>query len=169
ALLPPRVAATEAPAGRNFPAVVIGAGYTGLATARRLAELRPGEQVLLIDASVIGEGASGRNSGYLLINPGEPSANASGFSDDWANRQFGLARAGFELLRDQVRRHRIDCDWDDAPVAVTAAATPAVEKSARKTRQQYLKWGLSPRDYDRQDLHRLTGTDYYRYGLESLT
>lgn len=169
ALLPPRLAMTEAPAERNFPAVVVGAGFTGLATARRLAELNPAGQVLLIDASSMGEGASGRNSGFLLINPGEPSANAANFSDEWANRQFGLARAGLELLQKQVSQHRIDCDWNDAPVAITAAATPGVEKTARKTRQQYLEWGLSPREYDRPALHHLTGMDYYRYGLDSLT
>ncbi|MBB6014736.1 glycine/D-amino acid oxidase-like deaminating enzyme [Aquamicrobium lusatiense] len=169
ALLPPRIARTEAPAERGFPAIVIGAGFTGLATARRLAELRPNDQVVLIDASVMGEGASGRNSGYLLINPGEPSANAANFADDWANRQFSLARAGFEILQKQVRRYNIGCDWNDAPVAVTAAATPNVEKSARKTREQYVKWGLAPDEYDQSALHRLTGTDYYRYGLDSLT
>lgn len=169
ALLPARAPKTDLPEGRDFDALVIGAGYTGLATARRFAELRPDARVLLIEASEIGEGASGRNSGYLLINPGEPSAKATGFAQDEASRQIGLVQAGFDLLRDLVARHGIACAWNDAPVAVTAAATPAVEKSARQTRQQYLDWGLAPQEYDAAALKRLTGSDYYRYGLTSLT
>lgn len=70
ALLPQRSAKEQVPTERRFRTVIVGAGYTGLAVARRLVELVPDEEVLLIDASTIGEGASGRNSGFLLINPG---------------------------------------------------------------------------------------------------
>ena len=45
--------------------VVIGAGFTGLALARRLAELRPETRVALVEAGEIGAGASGRTSGIL--------------------------------------------------------------------------------------------------------
>ena len=42
--------------------IVLGAGYAGLAAARRLAELHPNQRIGLIDAGEIGENASGRNS-----------------------------------------------------------------------------------------------------------
>lgn len=169
ALLPQRIAREDVPATRRFRTIIVGAGYTGLAAARRLAELAPDEEVLLLEASTIGEGAAGRNSGYLLINPGEPSANAAGFSADWATRQFALARAGFDGLRKLVETHSIACDWDEATPTVTAAATARVEKSARQTRQTYLDWGLVAQEYGPRDLQRMIGTDYYRYGLQSLT
>ncbi|MGL4291028.1 MAG: NAD(P)/FAD-dependent oxidoreductase [Phreatobacter sp.] len=169
ALLPRRIAKEEMPATRRFRTIIVGAGYTGLAAARRLAELAPDEEVLLLESSTIGEGAAGRNSGYLLINPGEPSANAAGFSADWATRQFALAKAGFEELRALVGKHSIACDWDEATPTVTAAATAAVEQSARQTRQTYLDWGLVSKEYDAQDLLRMIGSDYYRYGLQSLS
>ncbi len=169
ALLPERRAKSDLPSDRRFRFIIVGAGFTGLAIARRLAELVPGEEILLIEASTIGEGASGRNSGYLLVNPGEPSANAAGFAEDWANRQMGLVAEGFELLRSLVRTRAIECDWNDNPLAITAAATPRVEKTARQTRRTYEGWGLAPKEYDRRDLQRITGTDYYRYGLQSLT
>lgn len=169
ALLPPRAAADGLPKDRRFRSVVVGAGYTGLAAARRLAELHPEEEVLLLEAATIGEGASGRNSGFLLINPGEPSANAADFTEDWARQQFALVAAGFDWLRALVKAHAIDCDWDEGAQAVTAAATPLVEKSARQTRRTYLSWGLESREYGPEDLSRLIGSDYYRYGLQSLT
>jgi ribulose 1,5-bisphosphate synthetase/thiazole synthase len=46
--------------------LVVGAGYTGLSAARKLAQLHPKERVILVDAQLAGEGASGRNSGYLV-------------------------------------------------------------------------------------------------------
>ncbi|MDP0929747.1 FAD-binding oxidoreductase [Paracoccus onubensis] len=169
ALLPARDVRQDPPATRRFRNIVIGAGFTGLATAHRLAELCPDEDILVIEAATLGESASGRNSGYLLINPGEPSANATDFTDDWATRQMAMVQAGFDLLRTRVKTHGIDCDWNSDPLAITAAATTRVEKSARETRQKYQEWGLSPREYDRKALTRIIGTDYYRYGLQSLT
>ncbi|MGB5580033.1 MAG: FAD-dependent oxidoreductase, partial [Woeseia sp.] len=44
---------------------IIGAGYTGIAAARRLAQLAPDCDVVLVDSATIGEGNAGRNSGFL--------------------------------------------------------------------------------------------------------
>ena len=46
--------------------LIIGAGYTGLSAARKLSQLHPNHRIILVDAQLAGEGASGRNSGYLV-------------------------------------------------------------------------------------------------------
>ena len=46
--------------------LIVGAGYTGLSAARKLSQLNPKHKVILVDAQLTGEGASGRNSGYLV-------------------------------------------------------------------------------------------------------
>ena len=46
--------------------LVVGAGYTGLICAKKLSELNKDKKVTLVDAQLAGEGASGRNSGYLV-------------------------------------------------------------------------------------------------------
>src|SRR5688500_7784012 len=86
ALLPPREIRDQIPASRSFASVVVGAGYTGMAAARRLAELEPDREVLLIDSSELGEGAAGRNSGFLSCSPNEPRANRHGTVDETAAR-----------------------------------------------------------------------------------
>ena len=44
--------------------LIIGAGYTGLSAARKLAQLYPNQKIIIVDAQLAGEGASSRNSGY---------------------------------------------------------------------------------------------------------
>ncbi|MDX3805443.1 NAD(P)/FAD-dependent oxidoreductase [Bosea thiooxidans] len=168
-LLPKRMARERVPSGRRFRSVVVGAGYTGLAAARRLAELAPGDEILLLDAATIGEGASGRNSGYLLINPGEPSASAAGFAGEWAVRQMALVQAGVDWLRELVATHAIDCSWQEAVPAITTAATPRGERSLAATRERYESWGIATEEYSASELRRIFGTGYYRYGIRSLT
>ena len=46
--------------------LIVGAGYTGLSAARKLGQLFPNQKIILIDAQLAGEGASSRNSGYLV-------------------------------------------------------------------------------------------------------
>ena len=46
--------------------LVVGAGYTGLSAAKKLRELHPNQKIIIVDAHLAGEGASSRNSGYLV-------------------------------------------------------------------------------------------------------
>jgi ribulose 1,5-bisphosphate synthetase/thiazole synthase len=46
--------------------LIIGAGYTGMSAARKLGQLYPNQKIILVDSQLAGEGASGRNSGYLV-------------------------------------------------------------------------------------------------------
>ena len=46
--------------------LIVGAGYTGLSAARKLGQLYTNQKIILVDAQLAGEGASSRNSGYLV-------------------------------------------------------------------------------------------------------
>ena len=50
----------------NCDWLIVGAGYTGLSAARKLGQLYPNHKIILVDAQLAGEGASSRNSGYLV-------------------------------------------------------------------------------------------------------
>ena len=58
--LAPRAAAPALGADVTADWLVIGAGFAGLAAARRLAENRPDEHIILVDACEIATGASAR-------------------------------------------------------------------------------------------------------------
>jgi glycine/D-amino acid oxidase-like deaminating enzyme len=57
------------PAEADF--VVVGGGFSGLATAAWLREIAPERSVVLIEASRVGSGASGRTGGLALAEPAE--------------------------------------------------------------------------------------------------
>lgn len=165
AFLPLRIPREQVPPERRWPSIVIGAGFTGLAAARRLAELEPGREVLLIEADTVGENASGRNSGFLSIHPNEPRANRHGSIDDAAQRQIRLYRAGRDTLKQLVQTHGIDCGWDEAGPRLLAAATPGGVARARAAGERNRRWGLAVDELDGADLADKLGTDYYRYAV----
>jgi glycine/D-amino acid oxidase-like deaminating enzyme len=89
--------------------VVVGAGWAGLGAARRLAENRPNDKIVLLEANEVGEGASGRNSGFAIDLPHATSGSLDELS---ASRQYmALARAAISHLDEQISRHDIECDW----------------------------------------------------------
>ena len=59
--------------------LIIGAGFTGLSAARKLAHIYTNKKIIIVDAQLAGEGASSRNSGFLVdttLNDGFTSNKA---------------------------------------------------------------------------------------------
>ena len=46
--------------------LIIGAGFTGLSAARKLGSILNSKKIVVVDSQLAGEGASSRNSGYLV-------------------------------------------------------------------------------------------------------
>ncbi|MCY1285591.1 Gamma-glutamylputrescine oxidoreductase [compost metagenome] len=92
--------------------VVIGAGFAGLAAARRLAEHLPQSRILLVDAQRIGYGASGRNSGFVIDLPHKFALEHP--DPQHKQRLLGLNRAAIDQLQTLIGRHGIDCQWSHA-------------------------------------------------------
>ncbi|RWI66743.1 FAD-binding oxidoreductase [Mesorhizobium sp.] len=168
ALLPQRVPHEQLPKQRRYYAIVIGAGYTGLGTARRVAELIPEKEILVIEASEIGEGSSARNSGFLGVYPNSPHANAYGSADDDAARKIRIVAAGLDWLRSLVKKHKIDCDWNEKTPRIIAAATSGGERGLRSYRRSLETWNTKCLEHSPEELRRFLGTDYYRYGIQQL-
>lgn len=168
ALLPERIPYTDVPAQRGFDIVIIGAGYTGLAAARRIAEERPNQQVLVLDGSTVGEGSSGRNSGFVINLPHNTKTGVDPAGREAAMRQVRIYDTGLSWLKKTVEDNRIDCSWNPAG-KYYAAVTEDGEKKLRASLRQYRDWGIAYSEYDREGLQSKIGTSYYRYGFHSLS
>jgi len=58
--------------------LVIGAGFAGLAAARRLSQLCPADRVVVLEAARVAEGPAGRNSGFMIDLPHDLSSSDYG-------------------------------------------------------------------------------------------
>ncbi len=94
----------------RVPWLVIGAGITGLCAARELATLHPDENIILVDAREIGQGASGRNSGFAVSYSQFPGAFNDNLLGEY-QRVNRINQTGLSLLRANVLDNDIDCDW----------------------------------------------------------
>ncbi|MFK8076725.1 MAG: NAD(P)/FAD-dependent oxidoreductase [Granulosicoccus sp.] len=93
-----------------MPWLVVGAGITGLSAARELAILHPSECIVLVDAREIGQGASGRNSGYAVSYSQFPGSFNIDLADEY-RRINRINQAGLSILRTHILENNIDCDW----------------------------------------------------------
>ncbi len=90
--------------------VIIGGGLTGCSAALHLAER--GYRVILLEAGAIGGGASGRNGGQVLpgLACGQLKLNRL-IGKDAARKVWDLSMEAVDLLRQQINRFAIDCDF----------------------------------------------------------
>lgn len=101
--------------------LVVGAGYAGLAAARRLGENRPNEKIVVLEAGQIGENASARNSGFAIDIPHTISSNLEQL--EGSRSHMRLARAAIANLKEQIDRYGFECDWS-VDGKYQAAVTP---------------------------------------------
>ena len=97
---------------------VVGAGFTGTATALTLAER--GYDVHVVEANRVGWGASGRNGGQIIGGISGEDAIARHHGRD-VEELFGELRwLGHDIIRERVAKYDIDCDlkWGYVDVAI---------------------------------------------------
>jgi glycine/D-amino acid oxidase-like deaminating enzyme len=156
-LLPPLAAAQRLTGEQRADCVVVGAGFTGLAAARRLATHRPDWRIAVLEAQRVGFGASGRNSGFVVdVGHYEPKLGVEG------NRRLTrLGRAGLEQLRTIVRTHAIDCAWTER-----GRLHGAVGDTGMRLLDEFYQgleaMGEPYEVLDAAAVTALTGTSYYR-------
>lgn len=94
------------------PLVIIGAGYTGLNAAYRLAKTYH-QEVVVLEAGDIGAGCSGRNAGFVLPGTGRLSLGdyQQHYGDELARSVQREFQQSVELVEERISQHQIDCDW----------------------------------------------------------
>jgi glycine/D-amino acid oxidase-like deaminating enzyme len=141
---------------------VIGAGYTGVAAARRLHELDPQARIVLIEATTVGEGSSARNSGFTASDVLPRTASME--MAEKARNQTRLFTEAFDWLTAIIRDNDIACDMQKVG-SIRAAATEEGEATLRKVAEVAQANSLQHTILDRAGIHERTGADYYRYGI----
>ena len=143
--------------------LIVGAGYTGLSAARKLYELHPNQKIIIVDAQFAGEGASGRNSGYLVdttLNDGFTS-NKEIYN---YKKKTDIYQLGIDTIKKFIKEYQVDCDWN--------AAGKYFASSNHKDKKKLINFGntLSKLgfEYDllyKEELNKKLGTNFYNLAL----
>jgi glycine/D-amino acid oxidase-like deaminating enzyme len=142
---------------------VVGAGFTGVATALTLAER--GYSVALVEANRVGWGASGRNGGQIIngISGLEKIRKKHGASVD--ELIWDLKWRGNDIIYDRVQKYGIQCDLKSGFLEVAPKASQvryfeeyAAEREAHNFPYKYEIW-------DKEQTRARLGTDAFHGGF----
>lgn len=141
----PASVATDLPA--EVDDVVVGAGFTGLATALLLA--RSGRRVVVLEARHVGAAASGRTTGKVSLLQGTKLSRMLSTTSE------RVAAAYLEQNREGAAWLRRFCEDADVPLQIRPALTYAADRAelsaARKEYEAASRLGLPVEWHDRCD------------------
>jgi len=107
---------------------IIGGGFTGLSTAYNLRKDDPGLRVAVLEAEVIGFGASGRNGGFSITLFGlEPAVTKALFGHLRTVEAHRYMERAVDYVDMLIKEHNIQSDYE-FPGFLRAATTPGYVK-----------------------------------------
>ncbi len=145
--------------------LVIGAGFAGLAAARRLAQRCPDQRIVVLEALRVAEGPAGRNSGFMIDLPHDLASDDYGGGVDSDREQIRLNRVAIDFAADAAREYAMDSEAFSRRGKINAAATDKGIAHNRSYARHLEDLGEEHRFLDADEMHALTGTRYYRGGL----
>lgn len=146
--------------------LVIGAGFAGLAAARRLSLNCPGDRITVLEARRVADGPAGRNSGFMIDLPHDLASEDYGSASVDHDRAQTLAnRAAIAFAAETAAAFGLGREAFDPCGKVNGAATGRGDRLNRQyaAHLQALREPFEMLDADRMEA--MTGTTYYRSGL----
>ena len=143
--------------------LIVGAGYTGLSAARKIGQLHPKKKIILIDAQLAGEGASGRNSGYLVdttLNDGFTS------NKELTNykKKANIYKLGIEAVKKFINDYQVDCDWNESG-KYFASSKNEDSKILTNFSKNLFALGFKHNLLSKNELKKKLGTSFYNLAL----
>ena len=142
---------------------VVGAGFTGTATALSLAER--GYSVALVEANRVGWGASGRNGGQVINGMSGIETLRKKHGNGIAEILNNLRWGGNDIIRERVAKYGIQCDLKDGYLEVATKQSQvsyidefAEDRESHPSDFAYEVW-------DREKTCDMLGTDAYHGGF----
>lgn len=146
--------------------VIIGSGFAGISAARRLTQLAPKAKIIVLEAGRIAEGASGRNSGFMIDLPHEIGGH--GYEGDGATKNramIALNRKAIGFARSMVEDYDINRAWFDPAGKVNGAATAKADGLNRTYAAHLTEIDEGSEYLDAKAMQALTGSRHYVSGL----
>ena len=143
---------------------VVGAGITGLSAALNLAER--GYKVTVLEANLVGWGASGRSGGQMIFGFGcDMSVIEKSAGQIAAKAMWDMSVEAIDILRQRVDQHKIQCDLQQGHLhaAIKPRQMRELEEWQGSLEQQYGYASLSL--WSKQQVQSKMASERYIGGL----
>jgi len=147
----------------NCDWLIIGAGYTGLSAARKLAQLHPNQTIILVDAQLAGEGASSRNSGYLVDTTLNDGFTSNKELENY-KKKADIYKLGIDAIKKFIKEYQVDCDWNECG-KYFASSKEKDKKILVNFSDTLSKLGFKHDLLYNEDLTKRLGTNFYNIAL----
>ncbi|MGB0849202.1 MAG: NAD(P)/FAD-dependent oxidoreductase, partial [Thiolinea sp.] len=166
AILPQRQPAPRLQGEKNADYLIVGAGFAGLAAARRLHQLQPEARIIMLEGREVAEGPAGRNSGFMIDLPHDLSSDDyAGDSADNDRRQTAMNRAAIRFAAEAAQEYDMPAEAFVVSGKINAAATEKGMQHNLGYVQHLAELGEEYRLLNAADMQALTGIDYYQGGV----
>ena len=145
--------------------LIIGAGYTGLSAARKLGQLYPSQKIIIVDAQFAGEGASSRNSGYLVDTTLNDGFTSNKELDNY-KKKADIYDLGIKVVKKFINEYQVDCDWNECG-KYFASSKIEDEKILRNFSNTLSKLGFEHNLLSNNELSKRLGTNFYNIALHT--
>ena len=145
--------------------LIIGAGFTGLSAARKLAQLNPNKKIIIVDSQLAGEGASSRNSGYLVDTTLNDGFTSNKELDNY-KKKTDIYKLGIESVKRFIKEYQVDCDWNECG-KYFASSKLEDKKTLEKFSITLNKLGFENNLLSTKELKRKLGTNFYNIALHT--
>ena len=145
--------------------LIIGAGYTGLSAARKLGQLYPNQKIILVDALLAGEGASSRNSGYLVDTTLNDGFTSNKELDNY-KKKADIYKLGIDVIKKFIKEYQVDCDWNECG-KYFASSKQEDKKILENFSGTLSKLGFEHNLLSNKELSKRLGTNFYNIALHT--
>ena len=143
--------------------LIIGAGYTGLSAARKLGQIRPNQKILLVDSQLAGDGASGRNSGYLVDTTLNDGFTSNKEIENY-KKKTDIYDLGIKAIKRFIREYQVDCEFNECG-KYFASSKLDDQKKLIKFSKILSQLGFEHDIFSLDKLKKRLGTSFYKIGL----
>jgi glycine/D-amino acid oxidase-like deaminating enzyme len=130
-----------------------------------LGQLYPNQKIILVDSQLAGEGASSRNSGYLVDTTLNDGFTSNKELDNY-KKKTDIYDLGIQVVKKFINEHQVDCDWNECG-KYFASSKIEDDKILRNFSDTLSKLDFKHDLLSNTELFKRLGTNFYNVALHT--
>ena len=144
--------------------LIVGGGFTGLWAALQAKERMPDIDIILIEATFVGDGASGRTGGMVAKDLAHGETNTDYHFPNEADRIEELGKINYREFVESIKKYNIDARLEEAgfmDIALHDYQTDILRKEYEEKVEQGADWTW----HDQDDIQQIVKSPLYKSGV----